>query len=126
MSDRNPLHTDYMITAIAPNAKECVLPALRRALRGRMKNRMRKLVHAAIAHGNERLKVGAFGCGVFGNVPEVVAMVEKELMVDNRLRFHFASALNPVTSARRSNSAYHAFRRVLEPRAHDSGELRHE
>jgi uncharacterized protein (TIGR02452 family) len=64
--DRNPLHTGSMtsspavpffrdekarliddpftvsvITAFAPNMKECVLPALRRAFRGTMKNRMR-------------------------------------------------------------------------------------
>jgi hypothetical protein len=79
-----------------------------------MKGRMRKVIQAAIAHGNKGLMVRAFGCGVFGNVREVIATVRKELMVDNRLRFHFASVLNPVSPARRGNSAYHAFRRVLE------------
>jgi uncharacterized protein (TIGR02452 family) len=118
--------TASAITAVAPNAKECILPALRTALRGTMKNSMRKVIQAAIAHGNKGLIVGAFSCGVFGNDPEVVATVEKELMVDDRLRFHFASVLNPVGPSRRGNSAYHAFRRVLEPWPRDSGELRHE
>jgi uncharacterized protein (TIGR02452 family) len=136
MSNPNPLSTDYMIyspdvpffrddrgqlidypftvsviTAAAPNAKECVRPALR----GTMKNRLRKVIQAAIAHGNKVLMIGAFGCGVFANDPEVVATVEKELLVDDRLRDHFALVLNPIAPARRDNSSYLALRRVLEP-----------
>jgi hypothetical protein len=57
---------------------------------------------------------------------QVVATAEKELMVDDRLRFHFASGLNPIAPARRGSSAYHAFRRVLKPWARDRGGLRHE
>jgi uncharacterized protein (TIGR02452 family) len=115
-----------VITAVAPNAKECVPPGLRRALRGTTKNRMRKLIRASIAQGNKGLVVAAFGSGVFGNYPEVVATVEKEPMVDDRLRLHFASVLNPIAPAPRDNSACHAFRRVLEAWTCDSGELRHE
>jgi uncharacterized protein (TIGR02452 family) len=87
---------------------------------------MRQAIQAAIAHGNKGLMVGAFGCGVFGNDPEVVAIVEKELMVDDRLSFHFAFVLNSIARARRGNSVYHAFPRALDPWDRDSGELGHE
>jgi uncharacterized protein (TIGR02452 family) len=91
-ADRNPLYSDYMIyspdvpffrddsgvlleqpfcvsviTAAAPNAKECNTETHRRAVRGTMKNRLRKVIHLAIERGHRVLLLGAFGCGVFGN-----------------------------------------------------------
>jgi uncharacterized protein (TIGR02452 family) len=137
-ADTNPLYTDYMIysphvpffrddsgelieypfevsviTAAAPNAKECTKTALRRALRQTMKNRLRKVIHLAITHGNRVLVLGAFGCGVFGNDPMEVATIEKELLMDEKLGLYFDLIANPIAPARTNRSNFEAFKRVF-------------
>jgi uncharacterized protein (TIGR02452 family) len=137
-SDLNPLYTDYMIyspdvpffrddagalisepflvsviTAAAPNAKECTRPELVRALRPTLKNRMRKVILQAITHGHKVLMLGAFGCGVFGNDPTDVATIEKELLVGDGLARYFEKIANPIAPARTDRRNFEAFKRVL-------------
>jgi uncharacterized protein (TIGR02452 family) len=136
-ADLNPLYTDYIgyspnvpfftddtgvliepftvsvITAAAPNARETVHPTLNRALRGTLKNRLRKVIQVAIAHENTVLILGAFGCGVFGNDSRMVAMIERELLVGEGLRFHFDFVLNPITRDRKGNGNFVNFKEIL-------------
>jgi uncharacterized protein (TIGR02452 family) len=139
-SDPNPLSSDYLIyssrvpffrddtlalinepfyvsviTAAAPNAKECVRPLFRRAIRGTVKNRMRKVIQLAVEHGDRILLLGAFGCGVEGNDPTEVAMIEKELLVDENLRYQFDFVLNPITRGRSNRNNLEGFKTVLQP-----------
>jgi uncharacterized protein (TIGR02452 family) len=104
-----------VITAAAPNAKECVQAAIQRAIRGTIKNRMRKVMHVAIAHGDRILVLGAFGCGVYGNDPTEVATVEKELLIDEGFRTHFDFVLNPITTGHSNRDNLDAFNAVLGP-----------
>ena len=47
-----------------------------------MKKRCRRILELAIEQGNDVLILGAFGCGVFGNKPEIISQIFKELLVD--------------------------------------------
>jgi uncharacterized protein (TIGR02452 family) len=142
-ADRNPLYSDYMIyspdvpffrddsgqlleqpfcvsviTAAAPNAKECNTETHRRAIRGTMKNRLRKVIYLAVEHGHRVLLLGAFGCGVFGNDPNEVATIEKELLVDEQLGQYFDLIGNPIAPMRTRGPNIEAFTRVLAPFSH--------
>jgi uncharacterized protein (TIGR02452 family) len=137
-ADSNPLYTDYMIyspmvpffrddsgallerpfrvsiiTSAAPNAKECVAPTFKRAVRGTLKNRLRKVIQLAAMCEHRVLLLGAFGCGVFGNDPGEVATIEKELLFDERLGQYFDLIVNPITASRTNRTNVEAFRRVL-------------
>jgi uncharacterized protein (TIGR02452 family) len=101
-----------VITA-APNARECVHPLFNRAISGKLKNRLRKVMQIAADHGNRVLVLGAFGCGVFENKPETVAIIERELLAGAELRYLFDFALNPITPARIDRANFLAFKEVF-------------
>ena len=44
--------------------------------------RLRHILDAAVANGAEAMILGAFGCGAFGNPPEVVASVARKVLAD--------------------------------------------
>jgi uncharacterized protein (TIGR02452 family) len=98
-----------MITAAAPNASEC-RGHERARIEPVMKNRMRRIMALAAQQKNRVLVLGAFGCGVFGNDPQQVARIQRELLVDEGLGRHFDVVVNPVPAGK--NLA--AFRQVLQ------------
>jgi uncharacterized protein (TIGR02452 family) len=64
-----------MITAAAPNlrAVQANQPHLADSVPQVLRNRTVRVLQVAAAHGHTRLVLGAWGCGVFGNDPTVVA-----------------------------------------------------
>ena len=56
-------------STVAPITASAAGPAIEEALR----RRARRVLEVAAAHGHEVLVLGAWGAGVFGNAPEVVA-----------------------------------------------------
>jgi uncharacterized protein (TIGR02452 family) len=136
--ERQPLGTDYLIyspnvpffrdddgtlfeepflvsviTCAAVEAYRCEgRPELQGHIRETMKNRLRKIICCAIHYGHPILAIGAFGCGVFGNDPTMVAEIEKELLVDEGLIRYFDLVANPVVDTVRSQN-YRPFQAVL-------------
>ena len=52
-----------------------------------------RVLHVAAAHGHRRLVLGAWGCGVFGNDPAVVAETFRLALRDNRYFDHVVFAV---------------------------------
>lgn len=88
-------HEVSFLTAAAPNRSAILrsrpdqagdIPAvlLRRAVR---------VLHVAAAHGHRRLVLGAWGCGVFGNDPALVAETFRIALRDNRYFDHVVFAV---------------------------------
>jgi uncharacterized protein (TIGR02452 family) len=63
------------LTAAAPNAREIARDRPRHltSLPATLRARALRVLRVAAAHGERRLVLGAWGCGVFGNDPAVVA-----------------------------------------------------
>jgi uncharacterized protein (TIGR02452 family) len=66
-----------------------------------MKNRMPKVVKVVIDRGHDVLMLGAFGCGVFGNDPQLVATIEQELLE----REEFAGSFDLIVNQLRRREA---------------------
>jgi uncharacterized protein (TIGR02452 family) len=87
-------HLTTVVTAAAPNAGALRDHGRRVDLRGVLAGRARLVLAAAAAHGDRRLVLGAWGCGVFRNDPAVVADVFADLLAGA-----FRSAFDRVTFA---------------------------
>jgi uncharacterized protein (TIGR02452 family) len=63
------------LTAAAPNAAaiRADTPELIGAVPAAVRSRAARVLDVAAAHGHRRLILGAWGCGVFGNDPALVA-----------------------------------------------------
>jgi uncharacterized protein (TIGR02452 family) len=63
------------LTCAAPNVTQIRLrqPSLLPEVPGILRRRATRILAVAAAHGHRRLVLGAWGCGVFGNDPAVVA-----------------------------------------------------
>ena len=68
-------HRLSMITAAAPNLRAVLQnqPGVAGTVPDVLRRRAVRVVQVAAAHGHRRLVLGAWGCGVFGNDPAVVA-----------------------------------------------------
>lgn len=60
-----------------------------KVLKAVLKKRVRNIFEAAMDQGVEILVLGAFGCGIFGNPPEIVAKAFHEVLLENRYRSSF-------------------------------------
>lgn len=71
-----------VITAPAPNARAIAErePALARQIEPAFRRRADLVLGVAAAHGVDRLVLGAWGCGVFGNDPAMVARIFADLL----------------------------------------------
>ncbi len=76
------------------------------------KKRARHMLTIAAAHGAEVLVLGAFGCGAFGNKPEIVAKAYKEIVAE--LGVYFKRIEFAVYSSYRDSRNYDAFKEILE------------
>lgn len=71
-----------IVTAPAPNLNGTRPEGLQYKLRGLIRGRIERVLHIAAAHGHKNIILGAWGCGAFGNDPQMMAeefkkMVEK-------------------------------------------------
>jgi uncharacterized protein (TIGR02452 family) len=105
--------TASVITAAAVDATRVPDRAMQSQIDRTIKNRMRKVIELAAEQQNRVLVLGAFGCGVFGNDPNRVAQIQRELLVDEGLGRHFDVVVNPIMSRGGDQQNLQAFRRAL-------------
>lgn len=74
-------------------------------IRDVMKERIRKVLRAAVIHGNRTIILGAYGCGVFRNQAEDVADYFAEVLLEEKLANHFERIVFAIydNSARQEN-----------------------
>lgn len=73
--------------------------------------RIRRIFEIAVANGNEVLILGAFGCGVFRNPPQIVAKVFDTVMQD--FRCYFDMIEYAVYHTEREEANYEAFCKIV-------------
>ncbi|MDY4901342.1 MAG: TIGR02452 family protein [Treponema sp.] len=88
LPERLPVKDRFMVNVIT-----CAAPNIKAAPKGSdaisdeklsaiFKKRIRRIMEVAVANENDILIAGAFGCGVFGNSPELVADAFKDVLKD--------------------------------------------
>jgi uncharacterized protein (TIGR02452 family) len=102
-----------MLTAAAPNASAVRTEDERAMLPDVLRRRARKVLEVASGHGHHRLVLGAWGCGVFGNDPDLVADVFATLLTGSgKLANRFSTVLFAVLD-RQPNTRFTAFLRTF-------------
>ncbi|AKV04143.1 hypothetical protein AKJ09_10806 [Labilithrix luteola] len=105
------------LTAPAPNARVVLErdPTRTGDIEQAMEDRIAKALAIAARHGHKRLVLGAWGCGVFGNDPAMVAS-----LFERALAGRFFGAFEDVVFAVFDRSARRACIRAFEERFHSS------
>lgn len=100
------------LTAAAPNLGAVLRsqPESAAAVPGVLGRRAARVLQVAAAHGHRRLVLGAWGCGVFANDPEVVASTFREALRDNGPFEHVVFA---VLDRQRGTPTHAVFERVF-------------
>jgi len=105
-------HVD-VITCAAPyydeNKKR---PVGMEKLRQVFTDRIRNILETAAANGADHLILGAFGCGVFNNPPDLVADVFRELLIECSYAAYFHQVVFAVKAGNAANVA--AFRKAFD------------
>jgi uncharacterized protein (TIGR02452 family) len=107
-------HLVTFLTAAAPNrsAIERGEPAAARDVNATLARRAARVLDVAAAHGFQRLVLGAWGCGVFGNDPTEVATTFAEAL-SGRPRFEHVTFA--ILDPRPGRPVLTAFERCLRP-----------
>jgi uncharacterized protein (TIGR02452 family) len=106
-----------VVAAVAVQASQCAGRAdLESNVREVMKGSLREAVQVARQYGHRILVLGAFEGGASRNDPEMVAQIEKEILIDKGLGRFFDLVANPILDGFRGNN-YEVFARVLAPYA---------
>lgn len=100
------------LTAAAPNRSALAKnqPTLLPGLEDIFKRRAARVLAVAAAHGHRRIVLGAWGCGVFGNDPTMVAQAFSTALNQNPW---FDEVVFAVLDHQRGNPTYSAFTDVL-------------
>ncbi|MEU0883839.1 TIGR02452 family protein [Lentzea sp. NPDC005914] len=100
------------LTAAAPNLGAILRnqPDRAEGVPAVLLRRAARVLQVAAAHGHRRLVLGAWGCGVFGNDPVVVAETFRNALQDNRFFEHVVFA---VLDGQKGTPALNAFAAAL-------------
>jgi uncharacterized protein (TIGR02452 family) len=115
--DGNLLPEPYpvsFLTAAAPNRSAVARqqPHLLAAIPEIVRRRAARVLAVAAAHGHQRLVLGAWGCGVFGNDARMVATAFAEVLDESRW---FDEIVFAVLDRQPGRRTYGAFAEVLRP-----------
>lgn len=78
-----------VITCAAPNVRDQRAKLKKKKLKKLLEERIRNILMAAELHGVQALVLGAFGCGTFGNSPDMVAEIFQKLLVQGEFAYSF-------------------------------------
>ena len=106
-----------VITAPAPNAREHLkrFPGDKARLRETLDRRAGFVLALAAAQGHGTCLLGAWGCGVFGNDPEVVAKAFVNHLKGRRFRNRFERIVFAVFDPSNENKNFRAFKKYAGP-----------
>ena len=103
-----------IITVAAPNYKSYIAKSSDMALyNASLKSRIKFVLDMAQANKQEILILGAFGCGVFGNKPEIVAKMFMQCIESKDYNFKKIIFAVPCLN---DDKNYQAFKNVIEKR----------
>jgi len=116
MMDEKDWYEMDVITCAAPDLRQLGDPAqfspTLEELRTLLEIRWRCILAAAARHGADVLILGAFGCGVFANPPELVAEAFNNVLPV--FRSHFETIEFAVYTTRMDAPNYQAFRGIID------------
>jgi uncharacterized protein (TIGR02452 family) len=78
-----------------------------------LEGRVRKIVQCAIVERFTNIVLGAFGCGAFGNTPQDVAAMFRDVLIKENLRSHFRKIVFAIYSNPAKEDNQQIFRGVL-------------
>lgn len=74
--------------------------------------RLKKILDVAVSHGVETIILGAYGCGAFGNSPEIVATAAKNVLKD--YMYAFKNIEYAVYCGPKDDTNYTVFNRIIK------------
>jgi uncharacterized protein (TIGR02452 family) len=80
-----------------------------------MEPRCRQIIQCAIHNNKKVIALGAFGCGAFGNDPNVIAEIFRKILIDEGYQFYFDYIVFPIPEfhgSKRSTNI-HPFAKIL-------------
>lgn len=79
------------------------------------KSKIRAMLKAAHNHNVKVMVLGAWGCGVFKNSPQDIALMFKEVLVDEKYMMMFDQVVFPVINDKNSHgNNYEVFKTILD------------
>jgi uncharacterized protein (TIGR02452 family) len=82
-----------------------------------MKERIKKIIFLAVNHQNQALVLGAFGCGVFRNDPQMVAEYFSDYLLKNMyFKGYFDKVVFAVLDRSRDKEIYNIFKSTFSNR----------
>lgn len=106
--------TASIITAPAVNYGQVILKNEDKKLANYvMKNRMRKILAVFAKENNRNIILGAYGCGVFRNEPEVIARYFKGLLYEEKFINYFDKIVFAVYDTSKDQRCLKAFENII-------------
>ncbi len=95
---------------ISDGRKGANRPASEQAYEEGMKRKMRSMFRSAVHNGNDSLLLSAFGCGAFGNKPEVVSRLYQEVLSETEFTGCFRKVVFGIINDKNGTGNLDAFK----------------
>lgn len=101
-----------VITAPAPNRRGAAVFASKKTIEETFLRRISIILRTAVQYGYRNLVLGAWGCGAFGNDPDMVAECFRQALAQDDLALYFDTVCFAVYGSEDSKN-YRAFQQVF-------------
>lgn len=100
-----------VITCAAPNLNSVNLTEKELLLL--LKQRIKNILNVAIENKRQNIILGAFGCGVFKNPPNIVSRAFKEILIDEKYRYFFDNVIFSIITSDSNIENLKSFERIF-------------